>query len=232
MLRLRLDFLFITGIIIFFSIITILSVKTALGSGIDVQTYVVSPGSNLNAQPLAIKKALKIAMQETVAGIVKSKSLDDKKNKKLLEQNIYNSEMKYIYSFKIIDAGSYLNLYYVKLNVSVRRKTLENELNTLGFKTSKPVLTPKKANYHVYYIKFIGNFNYADPNKLQKLMIKHSKHLKNLYVSSFSDNYEEIKVLYYGNILNFIKSVSILVSSYLNAKVYSTEGNTVVIDVK
>ena len=62
-------------------------------------------------------------------------------------------------------------------------------------------------------------------------MIKYSHHLKNLYISSFSENYDEIKVLYYGSIVRLLKRVDFIIKSYLDAKITTADNNTVTINV-
>lgn len=220
-------FIFSYGFLSFF-------LKSAYGLNVNVETYVVVSKNNSGAlQSLAIKKALKLSLRKAVRKLVSKKFILSKNsNNKILDKNIYSNEMKYIYSFKVIKAKSYLNLYYIKMNVLIREKELRNKLKGLGFKVAKDVLAGKNVKYHVYYVKFIGKYKYADPNKLQKLMIKYSKHLKNLYVSSFSVDFVEIKVLYYGSIIRLLKSVKGEVKTYLDAKVYPIKGNTIIVDIK
>lgn len=221
-------FVFLCGFLSFF-------LKSAYGLNINIETYVVVSKNNSGAlQSLAVKKALGLSLRKAVEKLTGKKFSLRKngKNGKILSKNIYSNGMKYIYSFKVIKAKSYLNLYYIKINVLIREKELRNKLKSLGFKVVKNVRVSQKVKYHVYYIKFIGKYSYAEPNKLQKLMIKYSKHLKNLYVSSFSINFVEIKVLYYGSIIRLLKSVKGMVKTYLDAGVYSVKGDTIIVDVK
>ena len=221
-------FVFLCGFLSFF-------LKSAYGLNINIETYVVVSKNNSGAlQSLAVKKALGLSLRKAVEELTGKKFSLRKngKNGKILSKNIYLNGMKYIYSFKVIKAKSYLNLYYIKINVLIREKELRNKLKSLGFKVVKNVRVSQKVKYHVYYIKFIGKYSYAEPNKLQKLMIKYSKHLKNLYVSSFSINFVEIKVLYYGSIIRLLKSVKGMVKTYLDAGVYSVKGDTIIVDVK
>ncbi len=228
---------FLPFLFLFIFLYGILSVflKSAYGLNTTIETYVVVSKNNSAAlQSLAIKKALRLSLRKAVKKLVRKKlSLKkNSKNYKILNKNIYSNGMKYIYSFKVIKAKSYLNLYYIKMNVLIREKELRNKLKSLGFKVVKNVLISKRVKYHVYYIKFIGRYQYADPNKLQKLMIKYSKHLNNLYVSSFSNNFVEIKVLYYGSIIRLFKKVKDIVKTYLNAKVSPIKGNIIIVNVK
>ena len=223
-------FVFLCGFLSFF-------LKNAYGLNINVETYVVVSKDNAGAlQSRAVKKAIGLSLRKAIEKLTGKKfSLkknSNSKNDKILNKNIYSNEMKYIYSFKVIKAKSYLNLYYIKMNVLIREKELRNKLKSLGFKVVKNVLISKRVKYHVYYIKFIGRYQYADPNKLQKLMIKYSKHLNNLYVSSFSNNFVEIKVLYYGSIIRLFKKVKDIVKTYLNAKVSPIKGNIIIVNVK
>lgn len=221
-------FVFLCGFLSFF-------LKSAYGLNINVETYVVVSKNNSGAlQSLAVKKALGLSLRKAVEKLTGKKFSLRKNNKngKILNKNIYSNEMKYIYSFKVIKAKSYLNLYYIKINVLIREKELRNKLKSLGFKVVKNARVSPKVKYHVYYIRFIGKYRYAEPNKLQKLMIKYSKHLKNLYVSSFSINFVEIKVLYYGSIIRLLKSVKGRVKTYLDAGVYPVKGDTIIVDVK
>ena len=221
-------FVFLCGFLSFF-------LKSAYGLNINIQTYVVVSKNNSGTlQSLAVKKALGLSLRKAVEKLTGKKFSLRKngKNGKILNKNIYSNEMKYIYSFKVIKAKSYLNLYYIKINVLIREKELRNKLKSLGFKVVKNVGVSPKVKYHVYYIRFIGKYSYAEPNKLQKLMIKYSKHLKNLYVSSFSINFVEIKVLYYGSIIRLLKSVKGRVKTYLDARVYPVKGDTIIVDVK
>ncbi len=221
-------FVFLCGFLSFF-------LKSAYGLNINIETYVVVSKNNSGGlQSLAVKKALGLSLRKAVEKLTGKKFSLRKngKNGKILSKNIYSNGMKYIYSFKVIKAKSYLNLYYIKINVLIREKELRNKLKSLGFKVVKNVRVSQKVKYHVYYIKFIGKYSYAEPNKLQKLMIKYSKHLKNLYVSSFSINFVEIKVLYYGSIIRLLKSVKGMVKTYLDAGVYSVKGDTIIVDVK
>ena len=137
-----------------------------------------------------------------------------------------------MYSFKIIRAKKYLNLYYINLIVYIRKNILTRKLKSLGFKIAKDGIKVKKINYNVYYVKFTGNFSYSDSNKFQKLMLKYSRHLQNLYVSSFSENFAEIKVLYYGSIIRLFKRVKPVIETYLKAKIYPVKNNTIIVDVK
>ncbi len=88
-----------------------------------------------------------------------------------------------------------------------------------------------KKHYNIYYVKFTGSYDYKDANKFQDLMIRYSRRLKNLYVSSFSDNFIEIKVLYYGSGLRFFKLVKNLVGSYLNGSATINGRNVIVVNV-
>lgn len=209
--------------------------KNAYSMSLRVQTYiVVSKNDSSSLQSLAIKKALILSLKKAVIKLVNRNTILTKnsKNDKILNKNIYSDEMHYIYSFKVLKAQRYLNLYYIETDVMLREKILKARLNGLGFNVVKKMTTAKSTPYSVYYIMFKGSYKYADPNKLQKLMIIYSKHLNNLYVSSFSDNFVEIKVLYYGSIIRLLKSVENKVKTYLNAKVYPVKGNTIVVDVK
>ncbi len=221
-------FIFLCGIPSFF-------LKSAYALNVTVETYVVvSKNNGGSLQSLSIKKALRLSLTKASAALINKKSILHKngRNYKLLNKNIYSNEMKYIYSFKIMEAKSYLNLYYIKINVLVREKELRNELKRLGFKVVKNIFAAKKIKYHVYYIRFIGKYRYAQSNKLQNLMIRYSKHLKNMYISSFSVDFVQIKVLYYGSIISLLKSVKDMVKTYLNAKVYPAKGDIIIVDVK
>lgn len=221
-------FIFLYGILSFF-------LKSAYGLNVRVETYVVVSKNNSGAlQSLAIKKALRLSLRKAVKKLINKKLIlnKDSKDYKTLNKNIYSNEMKYIYSFKVIKAKSYLNLYYIKMNVLIREKELKNNLKNLGFKVVKNVSPAKNVKYRVYYIRFIGKYRYAQSNKLQNLMIKYSKHLKNLYISSFSVDFVQIKVLYYGSIIRLLKRVKDIVKTYLNAKVSPIKENIIVVNVK
>lgn len=205
----------------------------AFSMNVKAETYIVIPKDNNGGlQSLAIKRAIKLSLKKAVERLAGKKQLLNKKDNRILKREIYSYGLKYIYSFKIIKAKKYLNLYYINIIVYIRKNILISKLKSIGIKIAKPVIKIKKINYNVYYVKFIGNFSYSDSNKFQKLMIKYSRHLQNLYVSSFADNFAEIKVLYYGNIIRLFKRVKPIIETYLNAKIYPVKNNTIIVDVK
>ncbi len=209
--------------------------KNASGMNITTKTYIIISKKNAaGLQSLAIRQVIRLSLKKAVLKLIGKKILSNKNNENILNTQLFPFMLRYIYSFKIIDTEEYFNLYYIKMNVYVRKKNLINELKSFGFKIIKPTNKNniRKASYNIYYVKFIGNFKYANSNKLQELMIKYSRHLKNLYVSSFSDSFVEIKILYYGNMIKFFKRVKYFIKSYLNAKVYSAKNNVIVVDVK
>jgi hypothetical protein len=200
---------------------------------VRAETYIVIPkNNNGNLQSLAIKRAIKLSLKKAAEKLAGKEKVLNKRNNSILEKQVYSDGLKYIYSFKIIKAKKYLNLYYVNLIVYIRKNILISKLKSLGFKTGGRVVKTKKVNYNVYYVKFIGNFSYSDSNKFQKLMLKYSRHLQNLYVSSFSENFAEIKILYYGSIIRLFKRVKPVIETYLKAKIYPVKNNTIIVDVK
>ncbi len=207
--------------------------SNAFGMNVKTETYVVihrdKAGSGL--QPAAIKRAIKLSLKKAVKKLIGNKKFSNKQNNHILESKIYSEGLKYIYSFKILKAGEYLNLYYINIKTHIRSSVLISELKTLGFHIVKQASEEKKVDYGVYFIKFVGDFNNHDSTVFQNLMIKYSHHLKNLYISSFSENFDEIKVLYYGNIIRLLKRVRPVIKSYLNAKIYPVKNNTIIIKV-
>ncbi len=205
----------------------------AYGMSVKTGTYIVIPKNNKGElQSLAIKRAIRLSLKKAVKKLTGKKTSLNKNDKRIFEKEIYSRGLKYIYSFKIITAKKYFNLYYVNIIVYIRRNFLASKLKKLGFKTVKRGTRTKQINYNVYYVKFIGNFSYSDSNKFQKLMIKYSRHLQNLYISSFSENFAEVKILYYGSIIRLLKKVKPIIKTYLNADVYPVRNNTIIIDVK
>lgn len=208
----------------------------AYALNVKVATYIVtSDNSGGKLQSMAINKALKLALTRAVDKLTGRQMILNKDTNsaafETINKTILSNAMKYIYSFKIIKSKEYLNLYYIKINVSIRENELRSRLEYLGFNVAKNIAADKVVKYNTYYIKFMGKYKYADSNKLQKLMIKYSKHLKNLYVSSFSVNFVEIKILYYGSIIMLLKSVKDKVNTYLNATVYPIKGGVIVVNV-
>jgi hypothetical protein len=200
---------------------------------VSVQTYIVIPkNNNKPMQSVAIKRAIKLSLKKAIGKLTGKKIFIDKNKLNIIKSKIYRYELKYIYSFKIITAKRYLNLYYIKINAHIRKKILIGKLKSEGFKIIAAGNKAKRKDYHIYYVKFIGNFSYSDSNKFQKLMIKYSRHLQNLYVSSFSGNFAEIKVLYYGSIIRLLKRVNPVIAEYLDAKVYPVKNNVIIVDVK
>ncbi len=228
-------FLPILFIFIFLYLLLSVFLKNGYALNIKVETYVVTPdNSGGELQSVAISKALKLALKKAVSKLIGEQMTLNKDNSDMIEiinKSIFSNKMKYIYSFKIIKAKGYLNLYYININVSIREKELRSRLEDLGFNVVKNISVDQAVKYNTYYIKFMGKYKYADSNKLQKLMIKYSKHLKNLYVSSFSVNFVEIKILYYGSIIRLLKSVKSKVKTYLDADVYPVKGGVIVVDV-
>ena len=205
----------------------------ASGMNIKAETYIVIPKNNKgDLQSLAIKRAIKLSLKKAAESLTGKKKFLNKRDNRILEKEIYSNGLKYVYSFKIIRAKKYLNLYYINLIVYIRKNILTRKLKSLGFKIAKDGIKVKKINYNVYYVKFIGNFSYSDSNMFQKLMLKYSRHLQNLYVSSFSENFAEIKVLYYGSIIRLFKRVRPVIETYLKAKIYPVKNNTIIVDVK
>ncbi|MHB8232514.1 MAG: hypothetical protein ACYDDB_06405 [bacterium] len=199
---------------------------------VTAETYIVIPKNNsVGLQSLAIKRAIKLSLKKAVKRLAGKKFLS-KNNKNVFKTELYPYGLRYIYSFKIIKAKKYLNLYYIKINAHIRKRILVSKLKSLGFKTFGVVGKRKRKGYNTYYVKFIGNFTYSDSNNFQKLMLKHSRHLKNLYVSSFSENFAEIKVLYYGNIIKLFKRVKLLIETYLKVKIYPAKNNVIIVDVQ
>ncbi len=227
--------------VIFF--LTILCISSAafsvnvFGMSVNVKTYVVIPkneaasGHSAGLQQTAIKRAITLSVKTAVKRLIGKKIFLKKRNGVILKKNIYSNGQKYIYSFKVLKSGEYLNLYYISIKTHIRAGKLINALKTLGFHILKTYHKDKKAVYGIYYVKFTGNFNNGDSNLFQKLMIKYSHHLKNLYISSFSENYDEIKVLYYGSIVRLLKRVNFLIKSYLKAKITTAKNNTITINV-
>ena len=200
---------------------------------VKAETYIVIPKNNKgDLQSLAIKRAIGLSLKKAVAILTGKKKFSNKKNNRILEKEIYSKGLKYVYSFKIVKAKKYLNLYYIDLIVYIRENILKDKLRNLGFKTAEGTVKENKINYNVYYVRFTGNFSYSDSNKFQKLMLKYSRHLQNLYVSSFSEDYAEIKVLYYGSIIRLFKRVKPIIETYLKAKIYPVKNNTIIVDVK
>jgi predicted nucleotidyltransferase len=200
---------------------------------VKAETYIVIPKNNKgDLQSLAIKRAIGLSLKKAVEILTGKKKFSNKRNNRILEKEIYSKGLKYVYSFKIVKAKKYLNLYYIDLIVYIRENLLKEKLKNLGFKTAKDTLKENKINYNVYYVRFKGNFSYSDSNKFQKLMLKYSRHLQNLYVSSFSEDFAEIKVLYYGSIIRLFKRVKPIIETYLKAKIYPVKNNTIIVDVK
>ena len=200
---------------------------------VKAETYIVIPKNNKgDLQSLAIKRAIGLSLKKAVEILTGKKKFSNKRNNRILENEIYSKGLKYVYSFKIVKAKKYLNLYYIDLIVYIRENLLKEKLKNLGFKTAKDTLKENKINYNVYYVRFKGNFSYSDSNKFQKLMLKYSRHLQNLYVSSFSEDFAEIKVLYYGSIIRLFKRVKPIIETYLKAKIYPVKNNTIIVDVK
>ncbi|MDA8158984.1 MAG: hypothetical protein M0034_07375 [Deltaproteobacteria bacterium] len=205
----------------------------ASAMNVKAETYIVIPKNNKgDLQSLAIKRAIGLSLKKAVAILTGKKKFSDKKNSRILEKEIYSKGLKYIYSFKIVKAKKYLNLYYIDLIVYIRENNLKDKLRNLGFKAADAAVKENKINYNVYYVRFTGNFSYSDSNKFQKLMLKYSRHLQNLYVSSFSEDFAEIKVLYYGSIIRLFKRVKPIIETYLKAKIYPVKNNTIIVDVK
>ncbi len=200
---------------------------------VKAETYIVIPKNNKgDLQSLAIKRAIRLSLKKAAESLADKKRFLSKKDNRVLEKEIYSKGLKYVYSFKVIRAKKYLNLYYINLIVFIRKNILTRKLKSLGFKIAKGGVKAEKINYNVYYVKFTGNFSYSDSNKFQKLMLKYSRHLQNLYVSSFSENFAEIKVLYYGSIIRLFKRVKPVIETYLKAKIYPVKNNTIIVDVK
>jgi hypothetical protein len=200
---------------------------------VKAETYIVIPKNNKgDLQSLAIKRAIRLSLKKATESLAGKKRFLSKKDNRVLEKEIYSKGLKYVYSFKVIRAKKYLNLYYINLIVFIRKNILTRKLKSLGFKIAKGGIKAEKINYNVYYVKFTGNFSYSDSNRFQKLMLKYSRHLQNLYVSSFSENFAEIKVLYYGSIIRLFKRVKPVIETYLKAKIYPVKNNTIIVDVK
>jgi len=200
---------------------------------IKAETYIVIPKNNKgDLQSLTIKRAIGLSLKKAVKILIGRKKFSNKKNSRILEKEIYSKGLKYVYSFKIVKSKKYLNLYYIDLIVYIRENDLKAELRNLGFKIVDAAVKENKINYNVYYVKFTGNFSYSDSNRFQKLMLKYSRHLQNLYVSSFSEDFAEIKVLYYGSIIRLFKRVKTIIETYLKAKIYPVKNNTIIVDVK
>ena len=205
----------------------------ASAMNVKAETYIVIPKNNKgDLQSLAIKRAIGLSLKKAVEILTGKKKFSDKNNSRILEKEIYSKGLKYIYSFKIVKAKKYLNLYYIDLIVYIRENNLKDKLRNLGFKAADAAVKENKINYNVYYVRFTGNFSYSDSNKFQKLMLKYSRHLQNLYVSSFSEDFAEIKVLYYGSIIRLFKRVKPIIETYLKAKIYPVKNNTIIVDVK
>ena len=205
----------------------------ASGMNVKAETYIVIPKNNKgDLQSLAIKRAIRLSLKKATESLAGKKRFLSKKDNRVLEKEIYSKGLKYVYSFKVIRAKKYLNLYYINLIVFIRKNILTRKLKSLGFKIAKGGIKAEKINYNVYYVKFTGNFSYSDSNRFQKLMLKYSRHLQNLYVSSFSENFAEIKVLYYGSIIRLFKRVKPVIETYLKAKIYPVKNNTIIVDVK
>ncbi len=219
-------------LIFFFAICGYFS-GNAAGMSVTTETYIVIPKNNGGRlQSLAIKRAIGLSLKKAAGRLIGGKKFLNKNAEDVIKTKLYPDELKYIYSFKIIEAKKYLNLYYIKIKVYIRKSILIDGLKSSGFKIVNPAINAKSADYKVYYVKFIGNFRYSDSNKFQKLMIKHSRHLKNLYVSSFSEKFAEIKVLYYGSIIRLFKIVKPIVRTYLDARVYAGNNDVIIVDVK
>jgi hypothetical protein len=227
-------------VVFFLTVLCISSVifsVNVFGMSVNVKTYVVIPkkkaasGYAAGLQQTAIKRAVMLSVRIAVKRLVGKKIFLKKRTASILNKDIYPNENKYIYSFKVLKSGEYLNLYFISIKTHIRAGSLINALKTLGFHILKTKHSGKKAFYGIYYVKFTGSFNNEDSNMFQKLMIKYSHHLKNLYISSFSENYDEIKVFYYGSIVRLLKRVDFIVKSYLNAKITTADDNTVTINV-
>ena len=207
--------------------------KNAACMSVNAETYiVVNGGGGYGLQSSAIKKAMRIAMKKAAENLAGRNNVKSKDAGGLLETELYPYGSKYVYSFKIISAGKYLNLYYINIKAYIRKEALIRKLKRMGFKITGRPGAAKQRDYNIYYVKFIGNFKYSDSNKFQKLMIKYSTHLKDLYVSSFSDNFAEIKILYYGGIVRLLKRARPLLESYLKAKIYTVKNGVIIVDVE
>ncbi len=220
---------------ILLGLISVFFCEKAFCMGIGTKTYIIIRGKSHagGLQSLAVKRAVGLSLKKAVKRLIGKKQYLNKNNIAILKKEVFPYSLKYIYSFKIFEAKRYLNLYYIDLNVYIRKKTLIRRLKNSGFKIILRRQTKSKKNrYGVFYVKFIGNFSYADSNKFQKLMIKYSKHLKNLYISSFSGNFAEIKVLYYGNIIRLLKRIKPLIRTYLKAKIYPAKNGLIIVEVK
>ncbi len=225
---------FIPIIIIIIIIIIVAGVflKNSYGFSVESSASVVVPKKKAEfIQAIGIRKGIKLALQKAVILLIGKANADKKKNNKVLNEEIYLNGRKFVYSFKIIKAERYLNLFYIKLVCNIHKKELENSLTGLGFKIIRLNLK-KPSEYSIYKVKFVGSFRYADINKLEKKMMKYSGRLKSIYISSFSTDFVEVKVGYRGSFLRFLKSVRKKIDTYLDAKVYAKKHDVVYIDVK
>lgn len=223
------------GWIILAGFIILLYSVTASAMSEKARTYVVIPQGNAGSRSLqsaAVNKALGMAVEKAAERLIGAENFKKKDIGNIVKRELYPVSSKYIYSFKILSAGEYLGLYYISINAHIRRKILEDKLTGMGFKIVKNMPADGQGDYNTYYVKFTGNFKYSDSNKFQKLMLKYSTHLKNLYVSSFSDSYAEIKILYYGSIARLLKRVRPLLATYLNARISTSENGVITVDVE
>jgi hypothetical protein len=215
-------FLFLSGLFI----------ENIYAFSVKANTFVVVPKKNYQLiQTIGIKKDLAIALKKTVALLIGKNISDNKKNKIILSKAIYSRSNKFIYSFKIVKSKIYLNLFYINLVCNININYLKKELAKLGFKLQK-INNKNKIIYNTYRLRFTGRFKYAYADKFMQMMIKSSPDLKNIYVSSFSNDYVGIKIKYAGGILNLLRNIKLKLSTFLKYKEYIDKNNIIYINIK
>ncbi len=221
----------ITIFLFTFLFLSELHIKNIYAFSVKANTFVVVPKKNEQLiQTIGIKKDLAIALKKTVAMLIGKNTSDNKKNKIILDKAIYSRSNKFIYSFKIVKSKNYMNLFYINLICNINVSYLKKELAKLGFKLQK-INNKNKIIYNVYRLRFTGHFKYAYADKFIQMMIKYSPDLKNIYISSFSNDYVGVKIKYAGGILNLLKNIKLKLSTFLKYKEYIDKNNIIYINI-
>ncbi|RZD19242.1 MAG: hypothetical protein EVG15_02050 [Candidatus Acididesulfobacter diazotrophicus] len=231
-INIRQNLIFLTIFLFAFLFLSGLFLKNIYAFSIKANTFVVVHKKNKQfIQAIGIKKDLTIALQKTVVLLIGKDIANNKKNKIILYKEIYSGTNKFIYSFKVVKSETYLNLFYINLICNVHINYLKKELLNLGFKVKK-IKNKEKISYNTYRLRFVGNFKYGYADKFMKMMIKYSSKLKNIYVSSFSNDYVGVKIKYAGGILRLLKSIKSKLSTFLKYKEYMGKNNIIYINIK
>ena len=231
-INIRQNLIFLTILLFTFLFLSGLFLKNIYAFSIKANTFVVVQKKNKQfIQAMGIKKDLTIALQKTVALLIGKNIAKNKKNKIILYKEIYSGTNKFIYSFKVVKSKTYLNLFYINLICNIHINYLKKELLSLGFKIRK-IKNTKKIIYDTYRLRFIGHFKYTYTDKFMKMMIKYSSKLKNIYISSFSNDYVGIKIKYAGGILRLLKSIKSKLSTFIKYKEYMGKNNIIYINIK